>query len=135
MRDQYGAAIPEEQIAPLVDYLLKNYGAESTNSPSARLGVSAKPAPQVPLAPAQSDEALATKYGCLGCHSVSTKIVGPAYQLIAAKYRNDAEAPVTLSEQIHKGGSGKWGSIIMPPFPTMSAAETKALADWILSQK
>jgi cytochrome c len=64
---------------------------------------------------------------------VSVKIVGPAYKDIAAKYRNDAEARQKISEQIHKGGSGKWGPIIMPPFPQVSEAETKALTDWILN--
>jgi cytochrome c len=63
------------------------------------------------------------------------KIVGPAYKDIAAKYAQDAQAPVKISEQIHKGGSGKWGSIIMPPFPTVTDGETKALTEWIMSRK
>jgi len=45
------------------------------------------------------------------------------------------EAFEKIAEQIHKGGSGKWGPVIMPPFPTVSDAETKALTEWILSRK
>ena len=75
------------------------------------------------------------KYGCFGCHNVSIKIVGPAYREIAAKYKADAEAAAKIDQQIHKGGSGKWGPIIMPPFPQVSATETKVLTDWILGLK
>ena len=76
---------------------------------------------------------VAAKYGCLGCHSVNAKLVGPSYRDIAAKYSHETEARARIAEQIHKGGSGKWGPVIMPPFPMVSDAETKALADWILS--
>ena len=82
-----------------------------------------------------SAERLAMKYGCLGCHNVNVKIVGPAYKEIAAKYRTDAEAKVKISEQIQKGGSGKWGAVIMPPFSQVTDTETMTLADWILNQK
>ena len=63
------------------------------------------------------------------------KIVGPAYRDIAAKYKTDPKAFAKIDEQIHKGGSGKWGPIIMPPFPQVTAGETKVLADWILGLK
>jgi len=75
------------------------------------------------------------KYGCLGCHNPQTKIVGPSYREIAMKYKNDPEAFPRINEQIHKGGSGKWGPIIMPPFPQISAGDTKVLAKWILELK
>jgi sulfite dehydrogenase len=133
MREKYGSAIPEEQVEPLLDYLTQHYGVGDTNNhPTTASNPSPKPA--LPSAGKSTDpEAIATRYGCLGCHNVSVKIVGPAYKDIAAKYRNDAEARQRISEQIHKGGSGKWGPIIMPPFPQVSEAETKALTDWILN--
>jgi sulfite dehydrogenase len=131
MQEKYGAAIPGEQIEPLLDYLTRHYGVETTNNPSSS---EPKPAP-TPTATALTGDALATKYGCVGCHNVSVKIVGPPYKDLAAKYRNDQDAFRKISEQIHKGGSGKWGPVIMPPFPQVSEAETKALADWILKAK
>src|SRR6185295_2470367 len=88
------------------------------------------------VSPAASDgPAIATKYGCLGCHNTSMKLVGPAYKEIAAKYKSDRDAAEKLEQQIHKGGSGKWGPIIMPPFPQISPAETKVLSGWILGLK
>jgi sulfite dehydrogenase len=128
MQQKYGAAIPDEQAEPLVDYLVKNYGV-GTNG-----GVTSSVAVQTPSTPAAAADGpkLAAQYGCLGCHNTQIKIVGPAYRDIAAKYRTDSEAYAKIEQQIHKGGSGKWGPIIMPPFPQINATETKALADWIL---
>jgi cytochrome c551/c552 len=136
MRDKYGAPVPDTQVEPLVWYLTKNYGV-GTNIVigSAPADVGTTPPAANFTATASGGEAIATRYGCLGCHGASVKIVGPAYKDIAAKYNQDAQAPAKISEQIHKGGSGKWGSIIMPPFPTVSDAETKTLTEWILSRK
>ena len=78
---------------------------------------------------------IAMKYGCFGCHSPTIKVIGPAYKEIAAKYKADSESATKIDLQIRKGGSGKWGPIIMPPFPQINAAETKVLADWILGLK
>ena len=132
MREKYGAAIPEEQVESLLDYLAAHYGAATTNS---GLVVISNSVSKTIVSPAPGAAAIATKYGCLGCHNVSIKIVGPSYREIAAKYRNDATAPAKVREQIQKGGSGKWGPIIMPPFPQITEAETKALTEWILDQK
>ena len=136
MREKYGSAIPEEQIEPLLDYLTKHYGVGQTNGASAAGSNTApKPSPTSSPTPGLNAETIAIKYGCLGCHNTRVKIVGPSYKEIAAKYRSDAGARSKVSEQIHKGGSGKWGPVIMPPFPHISEAETKALSDWILGAK
>ena len=63
------------------------------------------------------------------------KDTGVTYKDIAEKYRNDADAKTKIAEQIHKGGSGKWGPVIMPPFPQVTPEETKILTDWIMSRK
>jgi sulfite dehydrogenase len=134
MRQKYGATIPDDQIEPLVEYLTRNYGV-ITNTPgtntSAQAVASTTPAP----AAASDGPQLALKYGCFGCHNPAVKIVGPAYRDIAAKYKAESEAAAKIDEQIHKGGSGKWGPIIMPPFPQISAAETRVLTEWILGLK
>jgi sulfite dehydrogenase len=131
MREKYGASIPDDQVEPLVNYLTQNYGPANSAAPSNTV----VKASSAPTEKAASGEAVAGRYGCLSCHNVNMKIVGPAYKEIAAKYRGDGSALAKISEQIHKGGSGKWGPVLMPPFPGVTEAETKALADWILSQK
>lgn len=75
---------------------------------------------------------LAKKYGCTNCHKIDKKVVGPAWQDVAAKYKGDADAPAKLSTKIVKGGSGNWGSIPMPANPKLSDAEVKELVTFIL---
>ena len=90
----------------------------------------------VGAAPAQASSALASKYGCLGCHASTSQLVGPAYQAVAAKYGNaggpDKATVSMLAQSIRKGGSGKWGEMAMPPQAQLSEADAKRLAAWIL---
>src|SRR6266404_6088332 len=135
MQQKYGAPIPDAQVEELADYLARNYGVTTNSAPasdaapfSSVSGISAKTG-------ALDGLQLATKYGCFGCHNITQKIVGPAYRDIAAKYKSDGDAFAKINQQIHNGGSGKWGPIIMPPFPQVTAAETKVLAEWIMGLK
>ena len=136
MQQKYGAAIPEGQIEPLADYLTRNYGKTNAATSGSSTLPASQPAPAT-LAHAGNLDGpqVATKYGCLGCHSPSTRIVGPAYREIAAKYQSDPDSAAKVEQQIQKGGSGKWGPIIMPPFPQVTPAEIKALTSWILGLK
>lgn len=84
---------------------------------------------------AQASEALARKHDCLGCHSVATKLVGPAYKEVAAKYAGQADALAQLQNSIRNGSSGKWGELPMPPHPKLSDADLKKLAQWVLGLK
>jgi len=132
MQQKYGAPIPDADVGRLVDYLTRNYGATTNGSPQPPSVPTTQPANQTINVDGSQ---LAVKYGCFGCHNTAIKVVGPAYREIAAKYKIDPDAFAKISGQIHQGGSGKWGPIIMPPFPQVTPAEAKALADWILGLK
>ena len=82
--------------------------------------------------PASANKALAEKHGCLGCHAAATKLVGPAYREIAAKYAGDANAAAALVQSIRNGGTGKWGETPMPPQKQVNEADAKKLSRWIL---
>ena len=73
--------------------------------------------------------------GCLSCHSIEEKIVGPAFRSVAAKYASDADAVSTLSQSIKNGSRGKWGRMPMPPHSTLSNEDLTALASWVLTHK
>ena len=83
----------------------------------------------------KAGEALMQKDGCAACHGVDKKIVGPAYQDVAAKYKGDAGALAKLVQKVKAGGSGVWGQIPMPPNPNVPDADIKALVSWILALK
>jgi len=80
-------------------------------------------------------EALMAKDGCSACHAVDKKIVGPAYQDVAAKYKGDTGALAKLTQKVKAGGSGVWGQVPMPPNPQASDDDVKALVSWILTLK
>jgi cytochrome c len=78
---------------------------------------------------------LAKKSGCLVCHEVDKKLVGPAYRDVAAKYAGDKTAEAKLIEKVKKGGSGVWGGVPMPPNSLVKDADIKTLVQWVLSLK
>jgi len=84
---------------------------------------------------AHANPELAKAKACMACHAVGAKLVGPAYKDVAARYAKDAGAEAKLVQKIQKGSSGTWGPIPMPANPTVSDAEAKTLAKWILAQK
>ena len=75
---------------------------------------------------------MAKKYGCTSCHKIDKKVVGPAWQAVADKYKGDAGAADALSAKIIKGGGGVWGSIPMPATAKITDAEAKELTTFIL---
>ena len=75
---------------------------------------------------------LAKKYGCTNCHKIDKKVVGPAWQDVADKYKGDASAAAKLSTKVVKGGGGVWGAIPMPPTQKISDAEAGELVTFIL---
>ncbi|CDI04495.1 putative Cytochrome c-551 [Candidatus Competibacter denitrificans Run_A_D11] len=81
---------------------------------------------------AQASEELAKKYNCLACHQTDKKVIGPAYQEVAAKYKGQADAPAKLAAKVKAGGVGVWGQVPMPPNPTVPDADMTALVTWIL---
>jgi len=81
---------------------------------------------------ASADEAMAKKNGCMGCHQVAKKVVGPSFVDVAKKYKGDAKAAAHIENVIVKGGKGVWGAVPMAAQPK-AAADAKAMTAWILS--
>ncbi len=52
---------------------------------------------------ASAQEALAKSSGCMTCHDVSAKKVGPSFKDVAAKYKGKADAEATLVKAITEG--------------------------------
>jgi len=71
---------------------------------------------------------LAKAKGCLGCHAVAEKKIGPAYKDVAAKYKGNKGAEATLIAKL-KEGKGH------PIKVAATDAELKTLVQWTLSAK
>lgn len=76
--------------------------------------------------------ASAKKHGCVACHAIDKKVVGPGWMDVAKKYKGDATAAAKMDAKIVKGGSGVWGPMPMPPTPKATDAERKEMVDFIL---
>jgi cytochrome c551/c552 len=81
--------------------------------------------------------ALASKGDCLICHRIEYRLVGPAWNDVAAKYRGDSNAVNTIASHIQSGGSFGWKFGVMPPRggSTISDEEIANLARYIASLK
>lgn len=77
-------------------------------------------------------KALAQSKNCFACHAVDKKLVGPAFQEVAKKYKGNADAEASLIKKVIGGGGGVWGTIPMPPNPVKDD-EAKLLVEWVLA--
>jgi cytochrome c len=74
---------------------------------------------------------LAQKNGCVACHAIDHKVLGPAWMDVAKKYKGDPKAAAMLVAKIKKGGGGVWGGMPMPP-QAAPKADVKELVKFIL---
>jgi cytochrome c len=93
-----------------------------------------------PAAEAKDPEAskglsLIAKSDCLTCHKLTEPLIGPAYALVAAKYKGQPGMIDTLANKIIKGGSGVWGTVPMTPHPAVSLEDAKTMVHYVLSIK
>jgi len=84
---------------------------------------------------ASANEELAKKSACTACHAISTKLVGPSYKDVAAKYKGQKDAEAKLFEKVKKGGVGTWGQVPMPPNAAVKDDDIKTLVKWVLATK
>lgn len=94
-------------------------------------------APATAQTPAQEDfekgKNLIAMSDCLACHQIDNRLVGPAYEEVAAKYEMNEKNVVYLAEKIIQGGAGVWGQIPMTPHPDLSNEDAQEMAKYILS--
>ena len=75
---------------------------------------------------ANAQEALAKSSGCMNCHDVATKKIGPAFKDVAAKYKGKADAEATLVTKLEtKAGH---------PEVKAKGDDLKGIIKWVLSQ-
>ncbi len=87
--------------------------------------------------PSFADLELAKASGCLACHSVDKKVVGPAWMDVSTKYKGNAAAKADLISKVKAGGKGNWtavtGGVPMPPYsPRVSDENIGKLVDFVL---
>lgn len=74
---------------------------------------------------AHASEALAKGNGCLNCHAVDAKKIGPSFKDIAAKYKGKADAEATVTAKLAAGKEH--------PAVKAKPDDLKALVKWVLA--
>lgn len=75
---------------------------------------------------AQASAELAQKAGCMTCHAVDSKKMGPSFKDVAKKFKGNAAAEGEVIAKL-KGGKGH------PPVKA-SDDDLKAVVKWVLAQ-
>lgn len=86
------------------------------------------------MTPAVADEDLMNRSGCISCHRIDQKLLGPSFKDVAARYRDKPQAAEQLFVKVREGGEGEWGDLPMQPNSEekISDEDLKRLLDWIL---
>ena len=128
------AAQPVETSKPVVK---EKPAAPVAMAPAAKAEAPAAPAEKSGTLTRDQALALAAKGNCLACHKIESKVVGPAWKDVAAKYKGDTKAVTTIASHIKAGGSFGWKFGVMPPRggSQISDADVASLAKFIASLK
>ncbi len=78
---------------------------------------------------------LADKTGCFMCHKTGKNLLGPSWEAVSERYRNNPNAEAYLMDKITQGGSGAWSNKDMPAYSEdlLSEANLRILVKYILS--
>ncbi|WP_431210443.1 c-type cytochrome [Puia sp. P3] len=70
---------------------------------------------------------------CKTCHKPTEKSIGPAFRDVAIRYQKDPNMVPGLTQKIKKGGSGKWGEVVMPAHPDLKDEDIRLIIGYIQS--
>jgi cytochrome c551/c552 len=119
--------IAPAETAAILDYLTLHYGPKGPAAGARFFGDA------VAGAPRDVNQLLAAN-ACTGCHAVDTRVVGPSFREVAAKYSGLADVS-PLVRKLREGSIGTWGQVPMPAMPQISAADAEALVRHVLATR
>ena len=79
-------------------------------------------------------ERIIRKYGCISCHGIKRKKMGPSFYDIAKRYKDGT----TIAKSIRQGSQERWPEARhakMPAFKVMSQDELDIVTQWIMEEK
>ncbi len=118
--------LSEEELDAIAIYMFEHYNQENF------LRVMKE---QQILRDMDPGERVARKHGCISCHGITQKKMGPALNAIAKRYKDDEKQ---IKRSILEGTQDRWeeaNHARMPSFKTLDKAELDSVTNWILEQK
>lgn len=117
--------VTEDELHAISSYIFRHYTQENLS----------KVQKEQAIYNALSDgKKLALKYRCLGCHKRDIKVVGPSFNAIANKYKNNK---TVLLQSIKNGSKDKWkisNGAVMPAFENIKNDDLMVITEWIYNK-
>jgi cytochrome c len=81
-------------------------------------------------------EELMEKSGCISCHRIDEKLIGPSFKQVAARYPHSEQTTDRLINAVRNGSEGVWGDVPMPPSTEqkLSDHDLRRIVDWLLQR-
>ncbi len=111
--------IKQEQVIVTVDYIAQGFDKTTSAQGHQR--------PELP------GKILIAESDCKSCHQIDQKSAGPAYRMVAKKYKGQVDAVDRLSDKVLKGGAGVWGETAMSAHPQLNKDQASKMIEYILS--
>ncbi len=114
--------VTTDEIRAIGKYIFKNYTQEKLSKKEEAL----EKLHSLPIG-----EQITIKYHCSSCHKIDKNLVGPSFQSIGLKYKNDLNR---IKTSIKNGSKNTWKisrGATMPSFSTISDEELNNLAKWM----
>ena len=118
--------VTQEELQAIAEYMFKHFTQKNLDEAQA-IQRRLKAMPQ--------GERLALQNGCLGCHKKKKDLVGPSFEKIAKRYKNDS---ARIFKSIKNGSKWQWEGfhgVLMPSFGAkLSEAQIETISQWISTQ-
>jgi glucose/arabinose dehydrogenase/cytochrome c551/c552 len=116
-------SINSDNLFVSADYIAVSEDEEETEGPEGHLI----------MTDVLSGKNLVTSLGCRACHNQVESSVGPSYQAVADRYKDDNDAAEYLAKSIINGSSGVWGDAAMPAHSDLPEEDAYKIVAWIES--
>jgi cytochrome c len=78
-------------------------------------------------------QALMDASDCRACHQPDVRMRGPSMKELAGRYRPDAATLDQLAAKVRNGGTGVWGTEVMPAHPAFTTHEARTVVNYMLN--
>jgi len=122
--DREDGSVPPERVAFSVNYVPETFDADAIRVGQARVDAATKYAVA---------RALVAGSDCALCHNLTGDSRGPSMERLAERYANpDDLTMATLVNKVRSGGTGVWGTEVMPAHPQVSPTQAQTIIEYFL---
>ncbi|ODS57748.1 MAG: PKD domain-containing protein, partial [Acidobacteria bacterium SCN 69-37] len=123
VRDAEDGAVPADRVAVSVNYVPEGFDISALAQGQEPVDATTRFAVA---------KAVVAQNSCRVCHAPEGVSLGPSLPMLREKYPFSEALVNTLAGKVRNGGTGVWGTAMMPSHPLMSLAEARAVVEYFL---